>query len=246
MIFKEKKYFVVAIAIVIMFAIYFMRLYFRKEIKNLEKIYENGINLISIEKNYKKAIDQFFLYLKKKPNDIETLYSIGYFYFMLGDLKKSIEYFSEVLKYDKSHFLSMDYLANSYIYSEKKELYKDAINLLKRSEVTMKEDIYLWNQLKELFRETKAWVYYNTGDIDKSLKIYDEVIPIYTRFFKEDLNEFDECFSEVHYHFGIIYLYKNDFSKARIEFEKAIKAGGPQNIFTKKSKTELENLKKHQ
>ncbi len=242
-LYKERKYLIVAIAIVIMFAIYFMRLYFRKEIKNLEKIYENGINLINNEKNYKKATDQFFLYLKMRPNDIETKYSIGYCYFMLGDYNEAIDYFSEVLKYDKSHFLSMDYLAKSYIYSKKEELYKDAIELLKRSELTMKEDIYVWNKLKELFLETKAWVYYNTKEIEKALKTYNEVIPIYTKYFKEDLNELDECFAEVHYHFGIIHKHNRDFSNAKIEFEKAIKAGGPQNIFAKRSKTELKYMK---
>jgi len=234
---------VVGIAIVIMLAIYFVRIYFRHQIEKNEMIYEQGIKLIEIEKNYKKALEQFYLYLEEKPNDIETKYSIGYCYYMNGNFNKAIDYFSEVLKYDKSHFISMDYLAKSYIYAKKKEFYKEAINLLEKSEAIMKEDSYLWDQLKDLFKETKAWVYYNVSDIVKSFIMYDEAIPIYKNFFREKMKDFDECFAEVHYHFGIIYKHKKDFSNAKMEFEKAIKAGGPQNIFSQRSITELGNLK---
>lgn len=245
-IFKEKKYLVVAIAIVIMFAIYSVRIYFRHQIKKNAINYNTGIHIIEKERNYKKAIEKFLICLESEPNDPAVNNSIGYCYYMLGNFNDAINYFNKAIEIDPLYFHSLDYLALTYIEIGQSKAYNKAMDLLNRSRKTLKVNEDLWSRLKEMHSEIRAWIYFKSGYIEESLKIYKKIIPIYNKFFREDLNEFDECFADIHYHFGIIHNHNKDYSKAKIEFEKAIRAGGPQNIFTKRSKTELENLKKHQ
>jgi hypothetical protein len=85
---------------------------------------------------------------------------------------------------------------------------------------------------------------HNLNTLNLTISLFKEVIPKYNGLFKTHLNELDECVSPVHYHFAMIYKHKGEVNRAKEEFEKAIKAGGPQNIFAQWSKHEIEIIYK--
>lgn len=242
-IFKKKKYLIVAIAVLIMLSGSLVRTYYRHQIKKNLNLYNEASDHIDKDKNYKKAIEKFEAYRKFDPRDPDGLYSIGYCHFMLGDFEKAIEYLKDTIDMDPLYFQALEYLALAYIETGNSGLHSEAMDLIEKSRMILKKDSYIWSKIKEMHQETRAWLLFNLGNKDNALKIYQNVIPTYSRSFNEDLNEFDECFAVVHYHFGLIHLNENDLSEARTSFEKAIKAGGPQNIFSKRSAEEYEKLK---
>ena len=238
--FSEKKNLLLIISILITLLFFLIKFWAYKEVEKTENFYNNGILLIEEDKNYEKAIEQFNLYLNEDPRSSEAYFSKGYCLYMLGDYNTAIKYLKKSQEIDPISPETCEYLALSKINTKEINKTEDALQLTENAGIMIKSDSYSWSKLKEIHLESKGWIYYKAGYLTKALKLYGTVIPLYEKAFEKDLNEYDECFSPVHYHFGMIYKHKGDLDKAKSEFEKAINAGGPQSIFSKKSKEELD------
>jgi tetratricopeptide (TPR) repeat protein len=200
---------------------------------------KKGIALME-KGQYEMAIEEFQRVLTKDPRNWETYAYLGDVYRMLGNNDEAISYYNDSIYHNPEAVESYEGLAIAY--ADKGIKLDEAVDLLNKTQHILKDDKFALEATKDSYLESLGWVYYKKGDIAKALTFYDEAYPIWQKGLKIGVDEFDPYFAETHYHFGMVFLHKNEPDKAREEFEKAIKCS-PNSIFAKRARKELDNIK---
>lgn len=189
---------------------------------------------------YETAIEEFQRVLVKDPKNWETYAYMGDVYRMLGNNDEAILYYNDSIYHNPEGVESYEGLAIAY--ADKGIKFDEAVDLLNKTQYILKDDKFALEATKDSYLESLGWVYYKKGDIAKALTFYNEAYPIWQKGLKIGADEFNPYFAETHYHFGVVFLHKNEPDKAREEFEKAIKCS-PNSIFAKRAREELANIK---
>ena len=214
-------------------------MFFIKMIRNMPDSYDKAMVLIEKNKDYIKALEYLNKYLKFNKDSAETFFSIGYCHYMLGRNEKALYYFRKSLEIGYDYPETFELMAKSQVEIGQNHL--KPVELIKRARMLIDEmDKEVWEVIEKIHLESKAWIYFKIGKTKEALSLYESILPIWREYFKRKKNEFEECYSPLHYHFAMIYKFKGEIERAKSEFKKSMKAGGPQSIFAKKSKEELE------
>ena len=121
-------------------------------IKRAKKLEKKG----KIEKanmRYEKALQYLVKSNKKKPNQPDTLNYLGFATRKLGDYKKGEEYYLLGLKIDPNHNGINEYLGELYFVTDRIDLAKERLNVLKNCKCEE------YNDLKEIIEGKKQSKY---------------------------------------------------------------------------------------
>ncbi|MGC8764827.1 MAG: tetratricopeptide repeat protein [Brevinematia bacterium] len=185
-----------------------------------EKYYINfysGLMLYD-EKKYKMAIEKFKESLKIYPEDLKTLFFIGVCYYETEENKKAIEFLERAVKIQENDPEVNNLLA--YIYANEKIKFEEALRLVDNA-LTYKPD-------NIAYLDTKAWIYYNRGEFEKSFEIFNRVERSIAA-----TNESTPGFDEIFFHLSKIYDKMGNESTSKKYIEK-IKKNFPKSKWLKK------------
>ena len=99
-------------------------------IKRAKKLEKKG-KIEKANKRYEKALQYLVKSNKEKPKQPDTLNYLGFATRKLGDYKKGEEYYLSGLKIDPSHKGINEYLGELYVVTNRIDLAKERLNVLK-------------------------------------------------------------------------------------------------------------------
>ncbi|WP_298900328.1 tetratricopeptide repeat protein [uncultured Psychroserpens sp.] len=144
-----------------------------------------------------------------------TLNNLGKFYIANKDYTKSKHYFRkaiairEILKDENFLAISYQMLANAFYYDKQNDSALIYTNKVKAIPMLSKPLIVAAN-------DTKAAIYYSTGELDKAIKIYKENIAIY-----KAVNHL-RSLSTIHTNVAALYVALNNYQEALPHLDSAI------------------------
>ena len=124
-----------------------------KNLVKAAKKYEKKGKIEKAQKRYAKAQKLLLKSNKKKPLQADTLNYLGFTTRKLGDYEKGEEFYLQGLQIEPDHNGINEYLGELYIATNRMNLAKDRLNVLKNC--NCKE----YNQLKEIIEGTKKSKY---------------------------------------------------------------------------------------
>ena len=205
-----------------------------------------------IRKEYRKAAEVYQLVIHEENNNKNAISNIATLYYIMGKYDKAIKYSKSIIDLSGKSMLDLFDMIDSYsllikILSDNKE-FKKAESMLKNYEDCLgyisKKKLKIGDIEKKNYLELKGWLLFNEGKIEEAINLYDEAIPLWKNYFKNTgrKKEYSHQYADLFYHFGIISKHKGEYDKAKEYFEKSIKAGGPESIFSKRSEEEIEKM----
>ena len=96
-----------------------------------EKKYESKGKIKKAKKRYEKALKLLIKSNKKKPNQANTLNYLGFATRKLGDYEQGEKYYLQGLKIEPNHKGINEYLGELYVATNRMELAKERLNVLK-------------------------------------------------------------------------------------------------------------------
>ncbi len=95
------------------------------------KKYESKGKIKKAKKRYEKALKLLIKSNKKKPNQANTLNYLGFATRKLGDYEQGEKYYLQGLKIEPNHKGINEYLGELYVATNRMELAKERLNVLK-------------------------------------------------------------------------------------------------------------------
>ncbi|HEY7161425.1 MAG TPA: sulfatase-like hydrolase/transferase, partial [Acidobacteriota bacterium] len=160
---------------------------------------------LSLNEN-EKALPEMMRIIQLKPDHSQTLYNLGFYYQLKGDLNEAEKWYLQLLKVVPEHLSACLNLVD--VYRRKNEPEKAKVYLAKivaSYEKALKETEVAENRADLL--EKLAQAYFASGDLDQSEKTLQQV------------NELMPNRPMIHFHMGAIYQQRNEFDKAIAEFQ---------------------------
>ncbi len=170
------------------------------------------------EKKYDVAIERFKEALDIYPDDTKTLFFISICYYEKENNKKAIEFLERAYKIKENDPEVNNLLA--YIYANEKIKLEEAHRLVDNA-LTYKPEYIA-------YLDTKAWIYYNSGDYEKSFEIFNRLEREITLS-----NENTPGFDEIFFHLSKIYRKMGDENTSKKYIEK-IRKNFPKSKWLKK------------
>ena len=124
-----------------------------KNLVKAAKKYEKKGKIEKAQKRYAKAQKLLLKSNKKKPLQADTLNYLGFTTRKLGDYEKGEEFYLQGLQIEPNHNGINEYLGELYIVTNRLDLAKDRLNVLKSC------DCKEYKQLKEIIEGTKKSKY---------------------------------------------------------------------------------------
>ncbi len=124
-----------------------------KNLIKAAKKYEKKGKTEKAQKKYAKAQKLLLKSNKEKPSQADTLNYLGFTTRKLGDYKKGEEFYLQGLQIEPNHNGINEYLGELYIVTNRLDLAKDRLNVLKSC------DCKEYKQLKEIIEGTKKSKY---------------------------------------------------------------------------------------
>ncbi|HSE40421.1 MAG TPA: sulfatase-like hydrolase/transferase [Acidobacteriota bacterium] len=157
-----------------------------------------------------KALVEMMKTIQLKPDHTQTLYNLGFFYQLQGNLNEAERWYLQLLKYSPAHFRGTLNLVNVYqkknqpekaqkYYSQIVDSYTNAINNAKS------------NELRSSLLEKLGQASFATGNFDQSEKAYKQAL------------ELTPQRPMLHFHLGLLYEQKKELDRAKAEYENALR-----------------------
>ena len=164
-----------------------------EKIKELDKKISFDKNKENLEKNYKKYVEEFNIYLEYIKQDSEELFKVGDYYFKDGRYEKAYEVFSQDNKNLKNVFGAATTARFLSEYDKSLKLYTQAIN--------MAPDFY----------ES----YLGRGIVNRNIKNYSEAIEDFKKYMEYKKDE------AVYTGLGDVYMVTGNYQEAKKVLEVA-------------------------
>lgn len=164
-----------------------------KKIKELDKKISFDKNKENLEKNYKKYVEEFNIYLEYIKQDSEELFKVGDYYFKDGRYEKAYEVFSQDNTNLKNVFGAATTARFLSEYDKSLKLYTQAIN--------MAPDFY----------ES----YLGRGIVNRNIKNYSEAIEDFKKYMEYKKDE------AVYTGLGDVYMVTGNYQEAKKVLEVA-------------------------
>lgn len=164
-----------------------------KKIKELDKKISFDKNKENLEKNYKKYVEEFNIYLEYIKQDSEELFKVGDYYFKDGRYEKAYEVFSQDNTNLKNVFGAATTARFLSEYDKSLKLYTQAIN--------MAPDFY----------ES----YLGRGIVNRNIKSYSEAIEDFKKYMEYKKDE------AVYTGLGDVYMVTGNYQEAKKVLEVA-------------------------
>ena len=164
-----------------------------KKIKELDKKISFDKNKENLEKNYKKYVEEFNIYLEYIKQDSEELFKVGDYYFKDGRYEKAYEVFSQDNTNLKNVFGAATTVRFLSEYDKSLKLYTQAIN--------MAPDFY----------ES----YLGRGIVNRNIKNYSEAIEDFKKYMEYKKDE------AVYTGLGDVYMVTGNYQEAKKVLEVA-------------------------
>lgn len=164
-----------------------------KKIKELDKKISFDKNKENLEKNYKKYVEEFNIYLEYIKQDSEELFKVGDYYFKDGRYEKAYEVFSQDNTNLKNVFGAATTARFLSEYDKSLKLYTQAIN--------MAPDFY----------ES----YLGRGIVNRNIKNYSETIEDFKKYMEYKKDE------AVYTGLGDVYMVTGNYQEAKKVLEVA-------------------------
>ena len=164
-----------------------------KKIKELDKKISFDKNKENLEKNYKKYVEEFTIYLEYIKQDSEELFKVGDYYFKDGRYEKAYEVFSQDNTNLKNVFGAATTARFLSEYDKSLKLYTQAIN--------MAPDFY----------ES----YLGRGIVNRNIKNYSEAIEDFKKYMEYKKDE------AVYTGLGDLYMVTGNYQEAKKVLEVA-------------------------
>ena len=164
-----------------------------KKIKELDKKISFDKNKENLEKNYKKYVEEFNIYLEYIKQDREELFKVGDYYFKDGRYEKAYEVFSQDNTNLKNVFGAATTARFLSEYNKSLKLYTQAIN--------MAPDFY----------ES----YLGRGIVNRNIKNYSEAIEDFKKYMEYKKDE------AVYTGLGDVYMVTGNYQEAKKVLEVA-------------------------
>lgn len=164
-----------------------------KKIKELDKKISFDKNKENLEKNYKKYVEEFNIYLEYIKQDSEELFKVGDYYFKDGRYEKAYEVFSQDNTNLKNVFGAATTARFLSEYDKSLKLYTQAIN--------MASDFY----------ES----YLGRGIVNRNIKNYSEAIEDFKKYMEYKKDE------AVYTGLGDLYMVTGNYQEAKKVLEVA-------------------------
>lgn len=164
-----------------------------KKIKELDKKISFDKNKENLEKNYKKYVEEFNIYLEYIKQDSEELFKVGDYYFKDGRYEKAYEVFSQDNTNLKNVFGAATTARFLSEYDKSLKLYTQAIN--------MAPDFY----------ES----YLGRGIVNRNIKSYSEAIEDFKKYMEYKKDE------AVYTGLGDLYMVTGNYQEAKKVLEVA-------------------------
>lgn len=164
-----------------------------KKIKELDKKISFDKNKENLEKNYKKYVEEFNIYLEYIKQDSEELFKVGDYYFKDGRYEKAYEVFSQDNTNLKNVFGAATTARFLSEYDKSLKLYTQAIN--------MAPDFY----------ES----YLGRGIVNRNIKSYSEAVEDFKKYMEYKKDE------AVYTGLGDVYMVTGNYQEAKKVLEVA-------------------------
>lgn len=167
--------------------------------------YRNLANLYLVRGDFPAAEEIYRQGLQAIPEDMELLVHLSEAYERTKNFDKAIDAYERILKKNPDMEIAINNLASLLTdYKGDSGSLKRARELAARFESSQ----------QPAFRDTLAWIYFKTGEIDKSIALLENIV-------KQAPN--NRLFS---YHLGMAYYKKGDMPSAKIHLTKALEGKG--------------------
>ena len=121
-------------------------------IKSAKKFEKKG-KIKKANKRYERALKYLLKSNKEKPSQADTLNYLGFVSRKLGDYEKGEKYYLQGLKINPKHEGINEYLGELYVATNRIELAKERLNVLKNCKCEE------YNEIKEIIEGTKKSKY---------------------------------------------------------------------------------------
>ena len=216
-------------------------------LKIISKFYKRYYSALNFFKNqkYNQALEEMKRAKDINPNKSIVYNGLGSIYLIKGENKEAIKCFEKSLVIKKKkNYEAIALLA--YLYMEENINKKDPLSLIcKVINLVKEKDTIKWKYEKSFFYDIKSWILFKQKKEDDSINYSDKVLRHIDNLYETEYNiEHMAYIVIIFYHLGIISKHMGKYDEAKEWFKKSIKAGGPESVFSKRSKEELKELQK--
>lgn len=144
-------------------------------IKNLQRIAPEEKNYYVLEyqtylfrKQYERAYEALYAYLKDYPDDLHAKFRFAYTCFHLGEKDKALSLMEEILQAEPENYDALNFIGYTLV-EQKKDLKRAEEYLLKADSLKPNQDY---------INDSLAWLYYVKGEYEKAFAYIEKAVSL--------------------------------------------------------------------